>query len=52
MAVFAAIFAMVAVAVGLIASISFDTPGGPSIVLVLAAIFTATMVPTLRRGWR
>jgi zinc transport system permease protein len=52
MAVFAALFAMVAVAVGLLASISFDTPGGPSIVLVLAAIFTATMVPTLRRGWR
>ena len=52
MALFAAIFAMVAVAVGLVASISFDIPGGPSIVLVLTAIFAATMVPTLLRGAR
>ena len=52
MALFAAIFAMVAVAVGLVASISLDIPGGPSIVLVLTAIFAATMVPTLLRGAR
>ena len=52
MALIAAIFAMVAVAVGLVASISLDIPGGPSIVLVLTAIFAATMVPTLLRGAR
>ena len=52
MALFSAIFAMVAVAVGLVASISLDIPGGPSIVLVLTAIFAATMVPTLLRGAR
>jgi zinc transport system permease protein len=52
MALFAAIFAMLGVAVGLFASISFDTPGGPSIVLVLVAIFAAAIFPTLMRGWR
>jgi zinc transport system permease protein len=52
MAVFAAIFAMLSVAVGLFLSVSFDTPGGPSIVMVLAAIFAASILPTVlrRRG--
>jgi ABC-type Mn2+/Zn2+ transport system permease subunit len=40
------------VAVGLFLSVSFDTPGGPSIVMVLAAIFAASILPTVlrRRG--
>jgi zinc transport system permease protein len=49
MAFFAAIFAMLGVAVGLFASISFDTPGGPSVVLVMVVIFAASIVPTLLR---
>lgn len=52
MAVFAAIFGMLAVAMGLFASISFDTPGGPSIVLVLAAIFIASIFPSVLRHKR
>jgi zinc transport system permease protein len=52
MAVFAAIFGMLAVAMGLFVSISFDTPGGPSIVLVLAAIFVASIFPTVVRHRR
>ncbi len=52
MAVFAAIFGMLAVAMGLFASISFDTPGGPSIVLVLAAIFVASIFPSVLRHKR
>ena len=36
MVLFAAFFGMVAVAAGLYLSFSLDTPGGPSIVLVLA----------------
>jgi zinc transport system permease protein len=52
MALFAAIFGMLSVATGLFVSISFDTPGGPSIVLVLALIFAASICPTVWRGRR
>jgi len=52
MALFAAIFGMLAVAIGLFLSITFDTPGGPSIVLVLAAIFVASIFPTVLRHRR
>jgi zinc transport system permease protein len=51
MVLFAALFGLVAVAGGLYVSFSLDTPGGPSIVLVLAALFAASIVPTIaRRG--
>jgi zinc transport system permease protein len=51
MALFAAIFGMLSVAIGLFLSVSLDTPGGPSIVLLLAVFFVVTMLPTLlRRG--
>jgi zinc transport system permease protein len=49
MAVFAAVIGMLAVAVGLFLSLSFDTPGGPSIVLVLAALFAASIFPAVLR---
>jgi zinc transport system permease protein len=52
MALFAAIFAMLGVAVGLFLSISFDTPGGPSIVVVLAVIFAAAIFPRVVRATR
>jgi zinc transport system permease protein len=45
MALFAAIFAMLAVVFGLFVSISIDAPGGPAIVMVLAALFAAAMIP-------
>jgi zinc transport system permease protein len=51
MALFAAIFGMLSVAIGLFVSVSLDTPGGPSIVLLLAVFFVVTMLPSLlRRG--
>jgi len=51
MALFAAIFGMLSVAIGLFVSVSLDTPGGPSIVLLLAMFFVVTMLPSLlRRG--
>ncbi|KAB2918359.1 MAG: hypothetical protein F9K29_08445 [Hyphomicrobiaceae bacterium] len=51
MALFAAIFGMLSVAIGLFLSISLDTPGGPSIVLMLAVFFVVSIFPTvLRRG--
>jgi len=52
MAVYAAVIGMVAVAAGLFMSLSFDTPGGPSIVLVLAGLFAASIFPSVlrRRG--
>jgi zinc transport system permease protein len=51
MVLFAALFGLVAVAGGLYLSLSLDTPGGPSIVLVLAALFAASIVPSIaRRG--
>ena len=50
MALFAAIFGSLSVALGLFLSLSFDTPGGPSIVLVLALIFMAAIFPAAVRG--
>ncbi len=52
MAFFAAIFGMLAVAMGLFVSISLDTPGGPSIVLVLAILFLSSILPTVLRQGR
>jgi zinc transport system permease protein len=52
MAVFAAIFGTLSVALGLFLSVSFDTPGGPSIVLVLALFFVAAIFPSMLRGQR
>jgi zinc transport system permease protein len=52
MAVIAAIFGMLAVATGLFLSITLDTPGGPSIVLMLAAIFAASIFPAVLRRQR
>jgi len=52
MALFAAIFGSLSVALGLFLSVSFDTPGGPSIVLVLAFLFLAAIVPAVVRGQR
>jgi zinc transport system permease protein len=49
MAVYAAVFGMLAVAVGLLLSVTFDTPGGPSIVLVLAALFAVSILPNVLR---
>ena len=49
MALFAAIFGMLSVALGLFLSVSLDTPGGPSIVLVLALFFVASIFPTVLR---
>jgi zinc transport system permease protein len=51
MAVAAAAFGMLAVACGLALSATLDTPAGPSIVLVLAALFALSILPSvLRRG--
>ena len=50
MALLAAVLGMMGVAGGLYMSVSLDTPGGPSIVLVLALIFVATSIPALWRG--
>jgi zinc transport system permease protein len=52
MAVFAAVFGMLAVAVGLFLSVSWDTPGGPSIVLVLAVLFAVSIFPSVLRRRR
>ena len=52
MALFAAIFGALSVALGLFVSVTFDTPGGPSIVLILALIFAAAIFPTVLRGRR
>lgn len=52
MALFAAIFGALSVALGLFVSVSFDTPGGPSIVLMLALFFAAAIFPTVLRGRR
>ena len=49
MALIAAIVGMLAVAIGLFLSVSFDTPGGPSIVLMLAVFFAASIFPALLR---
>jgi zinc transport system permease protein len=51
MAIYAALIGMVAVAAGLVLSVFLDTPGGPSIVLVLAGLFALSIFPSvLRRG--
>jgi zinc transport system permease protein len=52
MVLFAAIFGALSVALGLFLSVSFDTPGGPSIVLVLALFFAAAILPAVLRGRR
>jgi zinc transport system permease protein len=52
MALFAAIFGALSVALGLFLSVSLDTPGGQSIVLVLALFFLAAIVPTVLRRRR
>jgi zinc transport system permease protein len=49
MAVYAAAIGMAAVAAGLLLSLTLDTPGGPSIVLVLAALFAASIFPSVLR---
>ena len=52
MALFAAIFGALSVALGLFVSVTFDTPGGPSIVLMLSLFFAAAIFPTILRGRR
>jgi zinc transport system permease protein len=52
MAVFAAVFGMLAVAAGLFLSVTLDTPGGPSIVLVLAVLFAVSIFPSVLRRRR
>jgi zinc transport system permease protein len=49
MAFFAAIFAMLSVALGLFVSVSLDAPGGPSIVLMLSVMCTIGIVATIAR---
>ena len=49
MALFAAIFGMLSVVLGLFVSVAFDTPGGPSIVLMLALFFVVSIIPTILR---
>lgn len=52
MAVIAGGFGMLAVAAGLFLSVTWDTPGGPSIVLVLAALFAVSILPSVLRRRR
>jgi zinc transport system permease protein len=52
MAAIAAVIGMLAVAAGLFLSVSLDTPGGPSIVLMLAAFFAASIFPAVLRRQR
>lgn len=49
MVVLAALFGLVAVAAGLYLSFALDTPGGPSIVLVMAALFAGSIIPSVAR---
>jgi len=49
MAIIAAAFGMLAVGAGLFMSVTLDTPAGPSIVLVLAALFAISILPTVLR---
>jgi zinc transport system permease protein len=49
MAVIAGALGMLAVAAGLALSVAWDTPAGPSIVLVLAALFAMSILPSLLR---
>jgi len=52
MAFIAAVIGMLSVAIGLFLSVSFDTPGGPSIVLMLAVFFAASIFPAVLRRHR
>jgi zinc transport system permease protein len=52
MVIGAAVLSVVAVLAGLSASVQFDTPAGPSIVLVLTALFGLTVPFLLRQGAR
>ena len=52
MALFAAIFGGLSVALGLFLSVTFDAPGGPSIVVMLALFFAVAILPTILRGRR
>ena len=52
MALFAAIFGGLSVALGLFLSVTFDAPGGPSIVVMLALFFAVAILPTVLRGGR
>jgi zinc transport system permease protein len=49
MVVIAAALGMLAVAAGLLASVAWDTPAGPSIVLVMAALFALSILPSVLR---
>jgi zinc transport system permease protein len=49
MAFFAIIFAMLSVALGLFVSVSFDAPGGPSIVLMLSMVCAIGIVAIIAR---
>jgi zinc transport system permease protein len=49
MAMIACIFGMLSVVLGLFVSVAFDTPGGPSIVLMLALFFVVSIIPTVLR---
>jgi zinc transport system permease protein len=49
MAVIAGALGMLAVAAGLMLSLAWDTPAGPSIVLVLAGLFAVSIVPSVLR---
>jgi zinc transport system permease protein len=49
MAVLAGVFGVLAVAAGLFLSATWDTPAGPSIVLVLAALFALSILPSVLR---
>lgn len=52
MCLFAAIFGMLSVVLGLFMSVGFDTPGGPSIVVMLAAFFLVSILPSILRQRR
>ena len=49
MALIAGVLGMLAVAAGLLLSLAWDTPAGPSIVVVLAALFAASILPSVLR---
>jgi zinc transport system permease protein len=48
MAVLAAVIGGIAVGGGILASLSFDTPTGPSIVVAAAALFTLSVLTPQR----
>jgi zinc transport system permease protein len=49
MAVIAGVLGMLAVAAGLFLSVTWDTPAGPSIVLMLAVLFAMSILPSVLR---